>query len=290
MPEIREINYATDIPGICVLLTNTFKIPFTESFFEWKHRDNPFGRSFGLIYEDEGKIAAVRMFMRWQFSNGEKNIEAIRPVDTAVDEAYRGKGLFQKLTLDGLERTKGSFDLVFNTPNMNSRGGYLKMGWNQLQTDLSYQFAVLNPFVRASSITKIPLNEIKSLNNGSGFSTNKSSEFLTWRYADAKYRSYRINIGGKDVFVICRIDKIRRVPTMIISELLGDPALFRQALNALGGKLLIPFVYFVGSARLGMPNFRIQKERSKAFIVVKDDQLRMAEHIAFSLGDLESIL
>ena len=36
--------------------------------FAWKHDENPFGPSMGWVAEDPGGIAAVRLFMRWDFS------------------------------------------------------------------------------------------------------------------------------------------------------------------------------------------------------------------------------
>jgi hypothetical protein len=53
-----------------------------------------------------------------------------RAVDTATDPSYRGRGLFTTLTraLIGNVRDDGE-QFIFNTPNDQSRPGYLKMGW-----------------------------------------------------------------------------------------------------------------------------------------------------------------
>ncbi len=37
------------------------------SFFRWKHLENPFGRSFMLVAETDGRIVGLRAFMRWEF-------------------------------------------------------------------------------------------------------------------------------------------------------------------------------------------------------------------------------
>ena len=55
----------------------------------------------------------------------------MRAVDTATHPEYQGRGIFTRLThaaLDELEREGVAF--VFNTPNDQSRPGYLKMGWD----------------------------------------------------------------------------------------------------------------------------------------------------------------
>ena len=99
-------------------------------FFRWKHYENPFGRSFILLAESDGRIAGVRAFMRWRFRAGSRDINAVRAVDTATHPDFQGGGIFTKLTLAALDaiRAEGT-DLVFNTPNQNSLPGYLKMGW-----------------------------------------------------------------------------------------------------------------------------------------------------------------
>lgn len=104
--------------------------PRYRDLFRWKHLDNPFGPSFGWVATDAGRVVAVRLFMRWQFSRGAEVLDAVRAVDTATDPDYQGRGLFTALTSHGLEamRERG-VGFVFNTPNSQSLPGYLKMGW-----------------------------------------------------------------------------------------------------------------------------------------------------------------
>ena len=82
---------------------------------------------------DGDRIAAFRTLMRWEFVRGGQVLRAVRAVDTATDPDYQGKGLFTALTLHGLKfvRAEG-VDMVFNTPNSQSRPGYLKMGWREV--------------------------------------------------------------------------------------------------------------------------------------------------------------
>ncbi len=57
-------------------------------------------------------------------------LRAVRAVDTATDPDYQGQGLFTALTMHGLDEVRADgVDFVFNTPNDQSRPGYLKMGW-----------------------------------------------------------------------------------------------------------------------------------------------------------------
>ncbi|WP_406195885.1 GNAT family N-acetyltransferase [Kitasatospora sp. NBC_01560] len=107
----------------------------TADFFTWKHRENPFGASPGLVAEaPDGRLAGVRLFLRWQWREGStgRTVRAFRPVDTATHPDFRGRGIFRRLTLDLLEEVADEAELVFNTPNGNSLPGYRTMGWQEL--------------------------------------------------------------------------------------------------------------------------------------------------------------
>ncbi|WP_406280288.1 GNAT family N-acetyltransferase [Embleya sp. NBC_00896] len=104
----------------------------TPEFFRWKHRDNPFGASPGLVAEADGRVVAVRLFLRWEFVLGGEVIRAVRAVDTATHPDVQGRGLFRRLTTELLDRIEADTSLVFNTPNGNSLPGYLKMGWHEV--------------------------------------------------------------------------------------------------------------------------------------------------------------
>ena len=101
-------------------------------FFRWKHFDNPFGPSFMLLAEADGRVIGLRAFMRWRFIVDGRELSAVRAVDTATHPEYQGMGVFSRLTRAALEALAGQVDLVFNTPNDASRPGYLKLGWREV--------------------------------------------------------------------------------------------------------------------------------------------------------------
>jgi GNAT superfamily N-acetyltransferase len=101
-------------------------------FFRWKHADNPFGPSFMLLAEADGRVVGLRAFMRWRFIVDGRELSAVRAVDTATHPEYQGIGVFSRLTRAALEALAGQVDLVFNTPNDASRPGYLKLGWREV--------------------------------------------------------------------------------------------------------------------------------------------------------------
>jgi GNAT superfamily N-acetyltransferase len=99
--------------------------------FRWKHLENPFGRSLMWVGEVDDQVAGFRAFLRWRFlDGGSEPVQAVRAVDTATHPEHRGMGIFSRLTLHAIdEMRRDGIAFVFNTPNDQSRPGYLKMGW-----------------------------------------------------------------------------------------------------------------------------------------------------------------
>ena len=76
---------------------------------------------------------AFRTLLRWELAADGSTLHLVRAVDTATDPDYQGRGLFRRLTMEAVdELTADGVDAVFNTPNEQSRPGYLKMGWSVL--------------------------------------------------------------------------------------------------------------------------------------------------------------
>jgi GNAT superfamily N-acetyltransferase len=109
------------------------KIPRKRDYWNWKHADSPFGASPCLLAESNGSLVGLRVFMQWQWRAGSSTVRAVRAVDTATHPDWRGKGIFSRLTLALLDQVKkDGISFVFNTPNDQSRPGYLKMGWRSV--------------------------------------------------------------------------------------------------------------------------------------------------------------
>lgn len=104
-----------------------------EAFFRWKHHDNPFGRSPGWVAVDDGAVVGVRLWLRWELVRGGTTWQMVRAVDTATHPDHQGRGIFRRLTTTSLDELRADgVDFVFNTPNEQSRPGYLKMGWREV--------------------------------------------------------------------------------------------------------------------------------------------------------------
>lgn len=135
-----EIRHATpsDTPAILETLRRALgETPLlrrTEALWNWKHFDNPFGKSIVLLaVSPEGRVAGVRALMRWELAIGDQTIRCVRAVDTATHPEFTRRGIFRSLTEHAVDQaaTEG-VDLIFNTPNEKSGAGYIKMGWAEV--------------------------------------------------------------------------------------------------------------------------------------------------------------
>lgn len=173
-----------------------------DAYFRWKHHENPAGRSPAWVADHDGEVVAFRTFLRWRLL-GDGPIPAVRAVDTATHPRWQGRGLFRALTEHGLEQlTADGTRLVFNTPNANSRPGYLKMGWEVVgRVPLRIRPARLRsvPRLRGARVPAErwsdgprpgePVEDIlralpPALREGSreGVRTERSEDHLRWRY------------------------------------------------------------------------------------------------------------
>ncbi len=288
--KFREINYREDVDEIINLLNANFETNHTKEAFLWKHFDNPFGQSYGLLAVDNRKIVALRMFMRWEFYCNNKIIKAIRPVDTCTDHDYRGKGLFKKITLQGLENIKDEYDLIFNTPNDNSKPGYLKMGWKEIHGKFNYKIGVLNLFKKTQDYKNILPGEIefqKDWQQEKTCSTSITDEYLKWRYSDSDYKIASFEEKG---IVVYKIIHLKGFKTLVLIDAFGDKTFFDRWLVSLCKKNNAKAVYFLDNSKNKNLKFLFTLNRNNQTVVSKDDQHHINEKISFSLGDLEGRL
>ena len=257
--EVREY-HDDDEPAVLSLLQASLGwVPDDQytSFFSWKHRDNPFGRSPAWVAVDDRRIVGFRVFLRWEFERAGAIVRAVRAVDTATHPEYQGRGIFSRLTLHALDALKAEgVGFVFNTPNDQSRPGYLKMGWKSVERlpvlarprSLPSLLAVARARVPADKwslpcAAGVPAPEALSDRDGverllrargaaGGIRTRKSAEFLSWRYGFAPL-AYRALLTGDRLDDGAVVFRLRRrgaaVEAAVCDALLPDASRGRLA-------------------------------------------------------------
>jgi GNAT superfamily N-acetyltransferase len=224
-------------------------VPRTVDYWSWKHLESPFGRSPCLVAESGGRLVGVRVFMRWRWRARGAEWRAARAVDTATHPDWRGKGVFRRLTLSLLdEMAEEGTAFVFNTPNGQSRPGYLKMGWESVGR-VSLWVRLLPaawlgsstrrrrgprvtprpgaPFGRPARELlldpRLPLLLHALPEEGDRLRTVRDLRYLRWRYGSVPGFDYRARwrIEGRDgAAVIARIKRGGRLDELRICELL----------------------------------------------------------------------
>jgi GNAT superfamily N-acetyltransferase len=209
-----------------------------------------------LLAESDERIVGLRAFMRWRFTTGDREVTAVRAVDTATHPDYQGQGIFSTLTLAALDALRRDVDLVFNTPNEKSLPGYLKMGWRpvgsvpvrigirrplrlarnarslrrRIETDAGPSPRVAAPAASeklhdADRLSRL-LDRLETFPGR--LSTPRTAEYLRWRYGFAPLLDYRA-VGDADGLVIFRVRPRGALWEATVAELLTPPGGHRHA-------------------------------------------------------------
>jgi len=207
-------------------------LPKSVEYFVWKHIKNPFGKSKMILAREEGKIVAVRVFMKWTFAREGSLVHAVRAVDTSTLPEYQGKGIFSKLTMKAVEECKQEgFAMVFNTPNPISLKGYLKLGWFSngnmpLYIGLGSVFPSINQKKQQAALQLFDIQkELGKLsvdwqlkNNSNIYRTPLNKDYLFWRYADCPVATYGALIEPGKFGIIFRLKKAFKFTELRICE------------------------------------------------------------------------
>lgn len=290
MYDLRKIDYEKDIQKIIRLLNNNYPTVHTEEAFLWKHARNPFGKSHGLVIPEGDQIIGLKIFMWWEFICNGKKIRCLRPVDAVVDKDFRRKGLWTKLTKQGLVDLEDDYDLIIAAPNENSKPGNIKMGWKGWK-DFTYKAGLINFFGSTEDYNEIISKEIsfnESWLEKYSCQTNLSKQFLEWRYLNSK--RYKIAQFPDQNLIIYRLEKLKGLKTLILMDLFGDEKKYTQQVRSLCSKNGVKIVYFLNNEKNRNLNFLFSLERRSQTVLNKDDRYGIVDKIEFSEGDLEAKL
>jgi hypothetical protein len=263
--------------AMAALLRETFdQSIFTLDYLVWKHVQNPAGKSFVLVAEEDSRLVGLRIFMLWDFHINGRAYKALRPVDTAVHKDYQGKGLFKKLTLQGLDMMKGNFDFIFNTPNNNSLPGYLKMGWTQLDSGTAFYFTPVIPLPKTTRFI-----EDRKLD-----SSEKITEFIKWRYSPSRYKWATFSDHS---VIIYRIEKRRFFNlVVIVDSFFTKQNLKRNVKSICSREKSLGYIFLYSKKTQKLKSFFSSKRGSP--VIVSKDANGILDQFNFALGDVEGIL
>jgi predicted N-acetyltransferase YhbS len=216
-------------------------------YWQWKFRSNVFGKSIISIAETDNKIVGIDHFWPWLLEYNGESIQAYQPCDSAVALRYRGKGIFKKLRLQGIqEARKREGRLLFNFPNSNSLPVNIQVGAKELG-QIIWWVRVLEPInmVRgklgntrseSADIDKafsMDIDKLYSISKdcesfGHFLSISRPSGFYEWRYQNRPNRQYGMVSVEREKKMIAGIFTMNQKGVsreMVLVDILGDPGL-----------------------------------------------------------------
>lgn len=231
-------------------------------FFRWKHLDGPSGRSFMFVAEIDGRLIGFRSLMAWRLIGGDRVVRAAQGADIATHRDYRRIGLFSRLTRESDAIIGDAVDLYFGTPNDQSLGLTMKMGWHRVG-ELRQSLRICRPlrFTAAMLAKRVALRprgrpaveaelaaDVLSDEEGisdllaadqafdSQLTTAKDLAYLSWRYAgmvgyNAVYEEQAGRLRGLAIF---RVRPSGRLWEALVAELIVPPGDRQMARRLLG--------------------------------------------------------
>ena len=270
-----------------------------KAYWNWKFSNNPFGKSYVIVFEADGEIVGVANLWPWQFTCRGQTIKALQSSDAAVLQAYRGQGLFQKSRLYAVDLAKyEGYHLFFNYPNANSLPAYQSLGWENLGK-ISWWIKILRPinvitgyFTQDNAVAStidpeysINAEYLDELSDrfpsfDSYLKINRIKGFHKWRYEDRPNRSYGIityEEGRKTTVAIFTINQNNRNREMVIVDIVGAMgnlySLFKKV-NETARSMNIDFIAVMDNPHLGtkkLLKLGYFKKRAKNMVVLPLD-------------------
>ncbi len=210
------------------------KLKKTQEIWNFKHEKNPFGVSPVFLAEENDVIIGVRVFMQWRWQLADTVWVSYRAVDTATHPQHQGKGIFKKLTLFALDYVQIIGDcFVFNTPNDQSRPGYLKMDWKEvdkIKVSLVPTFIYLlelfkskndNNTITLSQLSKLCESHNENLINKKLLFTPKSAQYLKWRYEENPLQEYFV-VSSEKHYIAMYVKRHKVFNELRVVETVGD--------------------------------------------------------------------
>lgn len=257
----------------------------TEAWYRWKHHEGPWGESTGVAAVDRDGPIGVRLLLPWRFRRDHDTVLGHRATEAATVPRAQGRGVFTALNKWMMEAVPTA--LIFSTPNLKSRGGYLKLGWDEIAC-VPHRWELAMRPRRGAVIPSEPADV---------WHTDWDVDALRWR-ADARCgHRYRSEVSG-DSLLVYRLFSRRGIRVAAPTGVAGDPEqathLWRRMLDRTGARLLL-----IPSSQLGpQPSRRLAWHRGQSLILgwapstsplaaVHGDPL---DRVPWSAADLEGVI
>jgi len=134
-----------DREGFLELYEAVFDESRSAEWFSWRYGGPYAERPRMFVAERNGELVGAEPFISFSMRAGDGTALAIQPADAMVHPDHRRNGLLTRMTEEALEHfDAGEPSFVFNFPNEEAKGAYLKLGWIEVGT-VTTAYRVHNP-------------------------------------------------------------------------------------------------------------------------------------------------
>lgn len=206
-------------------IESAFGTPFGVDWFQWKHRDGPWGPSRGAVAVDDAGVIGVRLLLPWKVRwEGEERV-FMRATEAATVPRARGAGVFTALNRALMDRALSaeSRPVFVSTPNARSREGYAKLGWT-LVGHIRHRYCLPSPLPARGHSRSYSQH---AASPDGAVVTQWSDTSLRWRLDARSGRSYRCrqagSSDGSSATVAYRTTRSRGMPLIVPVHTAGPP-------------------------------------------------------------------
>lgn len=162
-------------------------------FFRWKYAPPAGSGKIAVAFEGNTMVAANAM-LPLKIRRGTTTVLGWQSCDTATVPKARGKGYFMKC-LNALEAQIERDQIFFGFPNKNSKRGFIRLGWKELQIVPTFikpfsLFAMKeDPLIEEIDMFDQSQNALaEQLTQSSSTMIYRDAAYLNWRYHHPVYQ------------------------------------------------------------------------------------------------------
>lgn len=216
----------------------------SDSYWQWKFKSSPFGKSILTVAEIDNKIVGVDNLWPWEFIISGNIYRAFQPCDLVVHPKVRGLGLSRKMRLYGLSVAREFHpSFVFNFPNYQSIKTNLSLGWYNMgkipwMVKLIKPVPVLKGLLKPGKAQPLVLDrtyniDIEFLENieeeyasyDAHIKPHRKKGYFAWRYLQHPFRYYgmiRSMESTNTSAAIFTINQLNAFREMFIVDIIGN--------------------------------------------------------------------